>query len=227
MVGMSASAGAQDQAHARPNRLALGIGYGIGTASLGDYHDAAAEVGANKDDLSNFQMNVDIGLRYYAPYHILAQVGVAGLYNQSSGSLPGQDLAGRPVAVAVDTHQIMIESSIMVGGYYSVFDALNVYALGGLSIAAKGWQLNDPGDDFVAGSGVGFRGLIGAEYFLLDTFALSLEIGYRHVAASDLVNKDNESFNFRQSARLPQSDASTDLDFSGITAQLNLRIFMF
>ena len=97
------------------------------------------------------------------------------------------------------------------------------YGLAGLSLGLKGWSVFDPGSDFQAGFAPGARVLLGGDFFLGENFGLGLELGYRHLKTSDLAFDKDSNVKFPNN---PGGD-ELNLDFSGVTAQLNMRLFAF
>lgn len=135
-----------DKPLARANRLAINLSFSLGSASLSSYHEAVDEVrelaerqnGLKlSDPKSNFQIGAEIGLRYYFPYYILAQVGFATLYNWGSGESPS-------LVDSLDNHNLVMEVPILVGGYYVLIDRLYLFGALGPTVVFNGRSWWDP-----------------------------------------------------------------------------------
>lgn len=183
-------------APARANRLAINLSFGLGSASLSDLHDSHSV----EDLKSNFQINVGVGLRYYFPYYVLADIGYATIYNSASSN-------------GVDQHNLNMEVPILIGGYYTFIDRLYVFGAMGPSILFYGRTFNDPGADFKADTSVGFQIQAGADYMLTNTLSLGLDLRYRAIGMGELSDIDFGT------------PTNVELDLSGISIVFNLRIY--
>ena len=210
------------QAHA--NRLAISLSFGFGSAALGSYHEGVDALMARQsiklsDPKSNLQINVEVGLRYYLPYHILAHIGYATLYNWGSAESP-------QLRDSLDNHNLIMEVPILVGGYYVFFDRLYVYGAIGPSVYFYSRSWWDPGTDFQAESGVGMQTQIGADFMLGDNVSLGLDLRYRLLNAGTLTFKDTTSPVTPQSLGKSGSQPY-EFNFSGVSLVLNLRAYLF
>jgi len=214
------------QAHA--NRLAISLSFGFGSAAFGSYHEGVDAVREGferlnhvslSDPKSNLQINVEIGLRYYLPFHILVHVGYAALYNWGSAESPQR-------RDSFDNHNLIMEVPILVGGYYVFFDRLYVYGAIGPSVYFYSRSWWDPGKDFQAESGVGMQTQIGADFMLGDNVSLGLDVRYRLLNAGTLTIKDTTIPVTPQSLGKSGSQPY-EFNFSGISLVLNLRAYLF
>ncbi len=231
----TAAAKAPGPSFARPNRLALSLGVGFGSAGMGRFHEAVDEIGAWIErsnpgitvelPKSNLQINAEIAFRYYFPYYVLAQVGYGALYNAASSTFSAGTLKG-----TLEHHNLVMEVPILLGGYYPFFGRLFVHGAVGPSVFffSRSWWDASPGgiSDFKADGGVGFHALAGADYFLAEHFAVGLEVRYRYVETGDL-----QDLNYGQvvTSHMFRGDGSTEtyqMDFSGVSLALNLRFFI-
>ncbi len=224
LVGSSARA---EQPLARANRLAISLSFSLGSASLSDYHEAVDGIrelvektnGVKlSDPKSGFQIGAEIGLRYYFPYHVLAQVGFATLYNWGSGESPS-------LRDSLDNHNFVMEVPILVGGYYVLIDRLYLFGALGPTIVFNGRSFWDPGDDFKTGAAVGMQVQLGADVMIGDNAAIGLDLRYRLINAGGLKEKDTESDLTPQTLGKSGRDPY-ELDFSGVSLSLNLRLFI-
>lgn len=190
---------------ARAHRLALSIAFGLGSASLSSFHnfvDGFPVSTSLKEDLkTSFQINVEIGVRYYFPYYVMAHVGYSTLYNSKS------------VSGFTDNHNLVMEIPILVGGYYTFIDRIYVYGALGPSVHFYSRSWFDPGPDFKGGSGVGMQFMLGGDFMVGENFSVGLDFRYRLLdtgQASDLDFSRPQSF---------------DLDFSGVSLGINLRVY--
>jgi hypothetical protein len=216
-----------DKPLARANRLAISLSFGLGSASLGSYHDgvdAVRELAERQngvklsDPTSNLQIGAEIGLRYYFPYHLLAHVGFATLYNWGSGDSP-------LLANSLDNHNLVMEVPILVGGYYVLIDRLYLFGAIGPTILFHGRSWWDPGPDYKAGGGVGMQVQLGADFMIGEFAAIGLDLRYRLMNAGGLKEKDTGTDMTPQLLGKSGSEPY-ELDFSGISVALNLRLFI-
>jgi opacity protein-like surface antigen len=222
-------------ARARPNRVAATLGFGFGSASLDRLGvlatDVAQNVRASSPGLtlgtaptSGTQINAQLGVRYYGPFHLLADLGYGTLYNFASAAY-----SAGPVTGAVTSDTLVMEVPLLVGGYYTLFERL--YLCGALGpsfyvFPRSFWETDHGGlPDYKADGGVGFGLLVGGDYLLGENVALGLEVRYRYLKTGPL--KERESGVEVTSGMLRQ-DASVehyDLDFSGVSVGLSLKLF--
>lgn len=195
---------------ARANRLALSIAFGFGNASLSSFHEAIDSLNAPtslKDELkTNLQISVEIGVRYYFPYYVMAHVGYSTLYN--SGSAGG-----------VDNHNLVMEIPILVGGYYTFIDRIYVYGALGPSVHFYSRSWFDPGADFKGGSGVGMQFMLGGDFMVGENFSVGLDFRYRALGTGDASEL--------KTGLSPGAVGlkNFDLDFSGVSLGINLRVY--
>jgi opacity protein-like surface antigen len=207
--------------YARANRLAINLGFGFGSGSLGELSDdmtaftiRGAQVSPPK---SGLQINAEIAFRYYAPYYLLGQVGADCVYNWASSPLPGGS--------QLKNDNLVIEVPILVGGYYPFFGRLYVFGAVGPSILVYPRVFWDPGSDFSADVGVGAQVLAGADFMVGDHFAIGLELRYRYARSGELKLKGTSNVITHNDLRGDGSAATYSLDLSGISLGINLRFF--
>jgi len=219
---------------ARSNRLAVSLGAGVGTMSQGGLEDLAQDLEAafagqgvtlSETPSSGTQINAEIDLRYYFPYHLLAQVGYGTLYNRAQA-----DAQAGVVRGTVSSHNLVMEVPILLGGHYPLSRRISLNAALGPSIFffSKSYWDADPGSvtDFRADGGVGFHLLAGADFFANNHFAAGLELRYRHLPGNDL--RELESGVVVTSGML-LGDGSSEvypIDYSGISLGFKLRFFV-
>jgi hypothetical protein len=211
--------------YARANRLAMSISFGFGSASLSRYHEGVDVVEAairqqnpgvtlDGELKSNFQINGAISFRYYFPYYLLAEVGYSTLYNWVSANA----MVGA-FGQSIESHNLVMEVPILVGGYYTFIDRLYVHGAVGPSIFFFGKALWDPGTDFETDSGVGMQAAAGADFLVAEHLGLGLELRYRYLKTGDLMVKDTNVV-------FKSGTESYYLDFSGISLMVHLRFFV-
>lgn len=188
--------------YARPNRLGFGIAFGVGSASLSDYHKAIDSIaGTFADDFkSNLQISAELTLRYYAPYHLMGQIGYGTVYNWAS-------------AHSTESHNLVMEVPILIGGYYAFFGRLYVHGAIGPSILFFGRAYWDPGQDYESDTGAGMHLQFGAEYLVGEHFGFGLDFRYRSLSLGELKYKDSST------------KVGVDFDMSGVAMIFNLRVF--
>ena len=233
----AASARAADpEPLARPQRVAVSLGFGFGSVSLGRLHSLAEDVttslrNANPDlslsgaPTSSLQINAQLGVRYYAPYHLLAEVGYGALYNWAASTYQVSIVSGE-----VKNDNVIMEVPLLVGGHYILIGRL--YLFGGLGpsfffFPRAFWDATHGGvPDFEADGGVGLHVLGGADFMLGSHASLGLDVRYRYLKTGAL--KDRE-YGVTMTSGMIRGDGSTatyDLDFSGVSLGLNLRLFV-
>jgi hypothetical protein len=198
---------------ARPHRLAVTFGFGVGSASLGRLHELVKDVYQGYPIEAGYQINAEVSFRYYFPYHLLAQVGCGGLYNWAK-------------ELNVKSHNVMLEVPILVGGYHTFIGRLYVYGALGPSIFffPRAWL--DEGPDFSAPTGAGLHVLAGTDLMVGEHFALGLELRFRYLRSGDLMYKDYPYTVITENlVKRNGSSATYDLDFTGVSLALNLRFF--
>ncbi len=219
---------------ARSNRLAVSLGAGVGTISLGGFEDLAQDletvfagqgVTLSETPSSGMQINAELDLRYYFPYHLLAQVGYGTVYNWTK-----VDAQAGVVGGTVSNHNLVMEVPVLLGGHYPLSRRISLNAAVGPSFFfySRSYWDADPGSvtDFRADGGVGFHLLAGADFFANDHFAAGLELRYRHLSGNDL--RELESGVVVSSGML-LGDGSSEvypIDYSGISVGLKLRFFV-
>lgn len=209
---------------ARWNRLAFNVTFGFGSASLGRVHDMAdaylktitSQLHQTADGSlkSTIQINAELGLRYYAPYYVMAQVGYGAIYNWAEARVGG---------VTVKNWNLLMEVPILVGGYYTFIDRIYVHAAIGPSIFfyPRVWWDAEPGGipDFLADAGAGMQVLLGADFMMAEHFSLGLELIYRYLKTGDLKEKESKT------VALDPAREPYNLDFSGISLALRMRFW--
>jgi opacity protein-like surface antigen len=212
---------------ARWNRFAFNFGFGFGSASLSRFHDMGGDfmgkAGISADDApqSGLQINAEVAFRYYFPYYVMAQVGFDTVYNKASSDV---NIGIGQVSIHSDT--LVMETPILIGGYYTFIDRLYVFGAAGPSVFffPRSWWDIEPGSasDLKADPGVGFHFLAGADFLVAEHFAAGLELRYRYLKTGDLKELDSGT------AIHPflGSTEPYDLDFSGISLGIVLRFYI-
>ena len=227
----AASAQAPVQPLARPNRLAMTLGVGLGSASLSSYHSAVDAIRASVlrqnpgwsmdgDLKSNLALSVELAFRYYFPFHVLAQVGFGALYNWSSATMRQGSFAS-----SIESHNLLLEVPILVGGYHTFLDRIYAYGAVGPSVIVFSRAYWDPGTDFEADSAVGMHLLGGLDYLLAEHFAVGLELRYRLQNTKTIKVKGTNAIVTSGQLKGDGTGQTYDLNFSGVTVLFNVRIF--
>ena len=207
---------------ARFNRFAFSIMFGFGSVGLGRLHDLGGDIlaraGVSKDSVpeSGLQINAELAFRYYFPYYVMAQVGYATVYNKASSEITG---------VTLHSDTLVMETPILLGGYYPLIRRLYVYAAIGPSVfffPRSYWDAEPGGiSDFKADSGVGLHVLTGADFLVTENFAVGLELRYRHLKTGMVKEQDSGA-----AAHLLLGHSEPyDLDFSGVSLGVLLRFY--
>ena len=220
---------------ARPHRMAISLGFGIGSVAMSSFgtfrDDTVSSLTALNPNVklsgelgSNFQINGEIGFRYYFPYYVFAHVGFASIYNRSS-----VDFTLGPVQGSAVYHNLVMEVPIIVGGYVPLAGRLYVYGGVGADVFFFGrsyWDIE--GQNIVGGlpdwktdPGVGFVAVAGADFMLAESVSIGLELRGRYLQTSDLVEKDSGI----PAQSVLRTQQGYQLDFSGISASIVLRLF--
>lgn len=222
---------------ARANRFAIGFGVGVASVSMTRFGDFAADgVAMLRRQTTSLTLDGDlkqgaalstlITLRYYFPFSLMAELGIGALYNWSSTGFSFAQ-GGPQVRGNVEYHNLTLELPILVGGYYPLIRRLYLYGAVGpdLMFFARSWWDTNVGGfaDWKAGTSVGFSGLAGADFLLGERFALGLELRYRWLKSKDLSELDTGFAPSRLG--IGQANQPYYLDFSGIAAMLQLRIY--
>ncbi len=198
---------------ARANRLAVALSFGFGSAALGRIHDLMENsIVGIKGPTSGLQINAEIGFRYYFPFHLLAQVGCGALYNRASDTYGNRDFTN---------HNLTLEVPILVGGYVSLLGRLYLYGAVGPSIFFYARSFLEEGPDFKGPGGAAFHALVGADFLAGEHFAVGLELRFRYLKTGDLSLKDDAS----STTVFDAKGVPFNLDFTGVSLQLNLRFF--
>lgn len=227
-AAVPAWAGDGDAPRARANRLAVTLTFGFGSASLGSYHEVADAVASSVEGPDNvtldgsltskLQINGELSFRYYFPYYLLAQVGFGALYNWASATA-----RVGPLAQAVESHNMVMEVPILVGGYYTLIDRLYLYGVVGPSVFFFGRAWWDPGSDFEADGGVGVHVGAGADFLVAEHLALGLALRYRYLKASEIKLEGTNRVITSNDLLNDGGSDTYDLDFSGVSLLLNIR----
>ena len=205
--------------YARFNRFAFSLMFGFGSVSLDKLHDLSRTTlsmsGLSGDaPESGLQINAEIAFRYYFPYYVMAQVGYSAVYNKASAKV-SQGLASGTLY----NDNLVMETPVLVGGYYPFFGRLYTYAAIGPSVFfyPRSWWDIDPGGapDYKADPGVGFHFLTGADFLVTEFFAVGLELRYRHIKTSELKE-------LKYGVAVP----GYDLDLSGVSLGVLLRFYV-
>lgn len=222
--------GETDPPPARAHRLAITFSLGLGSVNLGSYHAAVNDLmtrtaqlnGATLQDdgTSNMQYGGGLSFRYYFPYFIWAEVGAGAIVNMASATF-----AVGSFQSSIDSYNLLVEVPILVGGYYTLVDRLYLHAGIGVDVLVLAYGLWDPGSDFQADLGVGMQATLGADYLVADSFALGLELRYRHAKLKPMKIKGSNTIVTSGQIKGDNSSSTYDMDFSGVSLLLNLRIF--
>jgi opacity protein-like surface antigen len=204
--------------YARANRLAVSLGFGFGSASLSRLHDLVdGAVRGAEGPKSGLQINAELSVRYYFPYYVLAEVGYGALYNRAH-----QDYG----LARVDSDNLLMEVPILVGGYYPFIKRLYVHGGVGPSVFFFPRAFFDPNaPDFKADTGVGLHVVAGADFLVTEHFAAGLELRYRYLKTGDLKEVNSGVVLTSGVVRSDGSSETYNLDFSGVSLGLNLRLF--
>jgi len=218
----------------RSDRLALSLGFGVGTIANGGFDDLAtdfegvfARQGATLSDTpaSGRQINSEFAVRYYFAYHVMAQVGYGALYSHKKVDASVGGFTG-----SVESHNVVMEVPVLVGAHYPVAKRVSLHAAAGPSFFffSRSYWDADPGDvnDFKADGGTGFHVLVGADLFASESFAAGLEVRYRSLQGNDLRDLDT---GIVVTSGLLRGDGSNDtypIDYSGVSVGLSLRLFV-
>jgi len=216
------------------HRFGISLGVGFGSASLSSFHQCIDDTrvwierqGLKLDSApkSGSQVNAEVGLRYYFPYHVLAHVGYGAVYNRAStGASVG------PIRASVRTDQLVTEVPLLIGGYHSILGRLYVFGALGPSpfFYARSWISADPGGNSLlelsADAGLGFHLLLGAELLVTRAIAVGLELRYRYLKTGDL--RDRNLGVLTSGVLGGDSNRTYALDLSGISLGITVRPFV-
>lgn len=202
--------------YARFNRFAFSLMFGFGSIGLDRLHDLGNDyVTGVEPPESGLQINAEVAFRYYFPYYVMAQVGYDAVYNKASADIG---------LASIHSDTLVMETPILIGGYYPFFGRLYTYAAIGPSVFffPRSWWDIDPGSasDLKADPGVGFHFLTGADFLVTEFFAVGLELRYRHVKTGELKE-------LKYGAKVTDPQGKTyDLDFSGVSLGVLLRFYV-
>jgi len=211
------------------NRFAFNLSFGFGSVGMGSLHELSGEIfrllGGSDAPSSGMQINAEVALRYYFPYHVLAQVGYDSVYNWASSKIG---------LTTIKNWNLAMEVPILVGGYHTFINRLYVYGAIGPSVFffPRSWWDADPYggiSDFKADTGVGLHVLTGADFMLSEFFAVGLELRYRYLKTGEIkeLNSGIEISKMQfQTTSGVVSLPETHLDFSGISLGLILRFYV-
>ena len=223
---------------ARSNRLAVSVlGFGLGSASMGSFESFSNDgsralervnpgLKVNGAPSSNVQVNAEISVRYYFDYHVLAQLGYGAIYNWSSA-----DYAFGSATGSVEYHNVVMELPILVGGYHTLLDRLYLYGAVGPNVfffPRSYWDAEPSRSgltDYKADGGVGFTGLAGADMVLAENFGVGFELRYRYLKAGELKTLKEGAVFTPSMLGAGSSSEPYELDFSGISFGVYLRLF--
>jgi hypothetical protein len=223
-----------DPSAPRAFRMLLSLGVGVGSAALGGVHRGAEDISASfnaqnpnrivgKSPTSGVQVNSELSLRYYFPYHLLAQVGLSTIYNSATSTF-GQ--GGSTLA----NDNLGLEIPLLVGAYYTLAHRIDLYAAVGPSflVLSGSYWTSDPGfaPDFEADTAVGAHFVVGADLLMGKIWALGLDLRYRLLNGGEL--KDRETGETLVSGDFigDGSTSTYDFDLSGFSAAVYLRFFV-
>lgn len=232
-------AGAAKESLAHPHRFVMSLAFGFGSASMDSFHRFAEDVrtrvvnlnpGLNVGTLSSsFQINTEIGFRYYFPYHLMVHAGIGAIYNRSSAPVTAGGFSG-----GAEYHNLVLELPTLVGGYLTLLDRIYLYGAVGPTFFFYGrsfWdtsgQLSSGLPDYTASGGVGFTFAAGADFVLTRVFGLGLELRYRYLKPDTLREKNSGAVVSPASLGVGTSTDPYDLDFSGISLGISLRFFLY
>ncbi|MHC4946540.1 MAG: hypothetical protein ACYTG7_26325, partial [Planctomycetota bacterium] len=129
----------------------------------------------------------------------------------------------------VANDNLVMETPVLVGGYYTLIDRLYLLGAVGPSVFffPRSWWDADPGAilDFKADAGVGFHALGGADFLVTENLALGLEVRYRYLKTGELKELD-EGVTITSGILGLGGDKTYDLDFSGVSLAVVLRFYV-
>ena len=233
----SVSSNNQSLPYARPHRLALGIGFGMGYVALDSVHQGAEDImGRLKRDnptiafgnapTSNLGMNLELGLRYYFPYHLLAEIGYGAIYNRAK-----TDINIGPISGSITNHNLVMELPILFGGYHVFMNRIYLFGAVGPNVfffPRSYWEVEPAGgmSNFKASAGVGFASRGGADFMLTNTFSLGLDVRYRYLKTGDVAELNSGQTIKSGMIRGDLSQDSYQMNFSGVCVGLNIRFYI-
>ncbi len=223
-----------DPSAPRAYRMLVSLGVGVGSAALGGVHQGAEDISASfnaqnpyrivgESPTSGVQVNSELSVRYYFPYHLLAQVGLSTIYNSASSTF-GQ--GGSTLA----NDNLGLEIPLLLGAYYTLAHRIDLYAAVGPSflVLSGSYWTSDPGfaPDFEADAAVGAHFVVGADLLMGKSWALGLDLRYRLLSGGEL--KDRETGETLVSGDFlgDGSNSTYDFDLSGFSAAVYLRFFV-
>jgi hypothetical protein len=208
-------------------RVAVGLGVSGGWASLAQFHDGvetylgqisngSPPLQLEQAPLSHRVYGAAVSARAYLPHHLLAELGLCFLWQEVSTGVTGGPLHGD-----LGYTNLVLELPLLVGGAYRPWSPLVVVGAAGPSVfllSRSSWRY-DLGrvSSFAAARGGGFHLLLGTEVELWRRAALGFELRYRYVRSGALDPTG---------PALPAPQPVTELDLSGVSLGLNLRIFV-
>jgi opacity protein-like surface antigen len=213
------SHGDDGQPWIRPHRLALGLGFALGYAPLSGVArmgDKVVEMGEQTYGVdfdfqdSSLTLGGLLSLRYYGPFHLMAEVGVGLLHNRKSVS------SARELAMST----YVVEVPLLLGGYLSLGKRTWIYGAAGPTFFVHNALVFEAGTDFDTPVSVGFQAIAGIDLMLRQNIALGLEgrfraanLGELEVTGTNLVLTDNGE--------------TYDLDVTGFSVLVTARVFIF
>ena len=223
-----------DPSAPRAFRMLISLGVGVGSAALGGVHQGAEDLSASfnaqnpnrivgESPTSGVQVNSELSVRYYFPYHLLAQVGLSTIYNSASTTFSQG-------ASTLANDNLGLEIPLLLGAYYTLAHRIDLYAAVGPSflVLSGSYWTSDPGfaPDFEADAAVGAHFVVGADLLMGKFWALGLDLRYRLLAGGELKDRETGETLVSDDFFGDGSSATYDFDLSGFSAALYLRFFV-
>jgi hypothetical protein len=161
-------------------------------------------------------IGVGLHFRYYAPYYIVAQIGVDALLVKDSYTAKAN--VGE---ATIEYWNVLVEVPILVGGHYPVHDRIHVYGLLGPAIAVYSgslWDSDAGAPDFNGETAVGFQTRFGADFYATSEISFGLELMYRAMSV-DVKEKDGNKVLLNNGETVD----GFERDFSGFGVSLGVR----
>jgi hypothetical protein len=213
---------------ARPNRVSMSIGFGMGRANQTRFHRGVAEytdaIAARSPTLmldrvprSEGLRTLDLLIRYYGPRHFFAETGFVFMQNGASTRLSVDSRMG-----SLSYENLVVEMPMVFGLYYCLKNRF--YLSGGVGPSLFLFNQSDWSYDlgrissFRAARGGGVNAIISFEWLLSQHFGIGVTGRYRYAKSSSLyVVGDN----------LPPVQPLGELDMSGVGMVLGMRVYGF
>ena len=236
MILLADTVSAAKRMPARPNRFAIGFGFGYGSGHFSEFNTLvndingyAASKGINvtSPTTASSAINVEFTLRYYSPWYVMLQVGYDTLYNWGKEGL----MSGTG---KLTFDNLVMEVPILLGGFYPIAGRFYVYGAVGPSIQffrRSYWdsEIGSAGvsvSDYKTDTSVGLHWMVGVSWAVIENFSIGLELRYRNVKSGVMKGIDSD---FPITSGMLRSDGSRDnyrLDFTGIGFEFTIRALL-